>query len=113
VQRSQNGGTNVRTITMLPCITGAWKHAGGGIQLSCSGAFKLNKEFLERPDLMRSSPLGHPSRVVNMSELGKALTTLDRPPVKAVFVYNSNPAAIAPNHNDVVRGFMRTDLFTV
>src|SRR5438270_1479108 len=113
VQRSQNGGTNVRTITMLPCIIGAWKHAGGGIQLSCSGAFKLNKESLERPDLMLSSPLGHSSRVVNMSELGKALTMLDDPPVKAVFVYNSNPAAIAPNHNDVVRGFMRDDLFTV
>jgi anaerobic selenocysteine-containing dehydrogenase len=113
VQRSENGGTNVRTITMLPCIIGAWKHAGGGIQLSCSGAFKLNKEFLERPDLMRSSPLGRPSRVVNMSELGKALNTLDSPPVKAMFVYNSNPAAIAPNHNDVVRGLMRDDLFTV
>jgi anaerobic selenocysteine-containing dehydrogenase len=51
--------------------------------------------------------------VVNMSELGKAVTTIDSPPVKAVFVYNSNPAAIAPNHNDVVRGFMRDDLFTV
>jgi anaerobic selenocysteine-containing dehydrogenase len=113
VQRSENGGTNVRTITMLPCIIGAWKHAGGGIQLSCSGAFKLNKEFLERHDLMLSSALGRPSRVVNMSELGKALNTLDSPPVKAVFVYNSNPAAIAPNHNDVVRGLMRNDLFTV
>jgi len=113
VQRSQNGGTNVRTITMLPCIIGAWKHAGGGIQLSCSGAFKLNKEYLERPDLMNSSPLARPARVVNMSELGRALTALDDPPVKAVFVYNSNPAAIAPNHNDVVRGFLRPDLFTV
>ncbi|PYY14435.1 MAG: molybdopterin oxidoreductase, partial [Acidobacteria bacterium] len=113
VQRSQNGGTNVRTITMLPCIIGAWKHAGGGIQLSCSGAFKLNKEFLERPDLMKTSPLGRPARVVNMSELGRALTALDDPPVKAVFVYNSNPAAIAPNYNDVVRGFLRPDLFTV
>src|SRR5207245_1550823 len=88
VQRSENGGTNVRAITMLPCIIGAWKHAGGGIQLSCSGAFKLNKNFLERPDLMDSSPLGRASRVVNMSELGKALTNLASPPVKAVFVYN-------------------------
>ena len=113
VQRSQNGGMNVRTIAMLPCITGAWKHAGGGVQLSCSGAFKLNKEFLERPDLMNSSPLGRPARVVNMSELGQGLTLLDRPPIKAIFVYNSNPAAIAPNHNDVVRGFLRRDLFTV
>jgi anaerobic selenocysteine-containing dehydrogenase len=112
-QRSQNGGTNVRTITMLPCITGAWKHAGGGIQLSCSGAFKFNKEYLERADLMMSSPLRRPSRIVNMSELGQALTALDNPPCKAIFVYNSNPAAVAPNHNDVVRGFKRPDLFTV
>jgi len=113
VQRSQNGGTNVRSITMLPCITGAWKHPGGGIQLSCSGAFRLNKEALERADLMLSSPLRRPARVVNMTELGSALTRLSDPPVKAVFVYNSNPAAVAPNHNDVVRGFKREDLFTV
>jgi anaerobic selenocysteine-containing dehydrogenase len=113
VQRCENGGTNIRLITMLPCITGAWKYAGGGIQLSCSGAFKLNKEVLERTDLMLSSPLGRPARMVNMSELGQALTKLNDPPVKAIFVYNSNPAAIAPNHNDVVRGFMREDLFAV
>ena len=113
VQRSENGGTNIRLITMLPCITGAWKHPGGGIQLSCSGAFKLNKEVLERADLMLTSPLGRPARVVNMAELGQALTKLTSPPVKAIFVYNSNPAAIAPNHNDVVRGFMREDLFAV
>jgi len=113
VQRCENGGTNIRLITMLPCITGAWQHAGGGIQLSCSGAFKLNKEFLERTDLMLSSSLGRPARVVNMAELGQALTKLTAPSVKAIFVYNSNPAAIAPNHSDVVRGFMRDDLFTV
>jgi len=62
---------------------------------------------------MLKSPLGRPARVVNMSELGKALTRLGDPPVKAIFVYNSNPAVVAPNHNDVVRGFLRPDLFTV
>ncbi|MCI0348604.1 MAG: molybdopterin-dependent oxidoreductase [Acidobacteriales bacterium] len=113
VQRSQNGGSAMRAITMLPCITGAWKHRGGGIQLSTSGAWQLNEAALQRPDLMLRSPLGRAARVVNMSELGKALTALDNPPVKAVFVYNSNPAAVAPNHNDVIRGFRRTDLFTV
>lgn len=113
VQRCENGGTNIRAIAMLPCLTGAWKHAGGGLQLSTSGAFKMNKEFLERPDLMKKSSLGRDSRVVNMAELGRALTKLDDPPVKAIFVYNSNPAAIAPNHNDVIRGFRRQDLFTV
>jgi anaerobic selenocysteine-containing dehydrogenase len=38
---------------------------------------------------------------------------LNDPPVKAMFVYNSNPAAVCPNHNDVIRGLRRPDLFTV
>ena len=57
--------------------------------------------------------LARPARSVNMVELGRALNTLDHPPVKALFVYNSNPAAVCPNHNEVVRGLKRTDLFTV
>ena len=57
--------------------------------------------------------LGREARLVNMSELGKALTQLGDPPVKAVVVYNSNPAAIAPNQNLVLRGFRREDLFAV
>jgi anaerobic selenocysteine-containing dehydrogenase len=113
VQRSENGGSAVRAITMLPCITGAWKHAGGGIQLSTSGAYGLNKKALEMPELMLRSPLGRPTRVVNMSRLGHALTELSDPPVKAVYVYNSNPGAVAPNHNSVIHGFLRPDLFTV
>src|SRR6202020_656141 len=98
---------------MLPALIGAWKQLGGGLQLSTSGAFPFNTADLERPDLMLASPLQRPARVVNMSRLGHALTELDAPPVKALFVYNSNPAAIAPNQNAVVRGMMRSDLFTV
>jgi len=103
----------MRAVTMLPCITGAWKHLGGGIQLSTSGAPKLNEDALTRPDLMKKSPAGRATRVVNMSSLATALTKLDDPPVKAVFVYNCNPAAVAPNHNEVVRGLKREGLFTV
>jgi len=57
--------------------------------------------------------LGRPSRTVNMVELGTALNRLEDPPIKALFVYNSNPAAVCPNHNEVVRGLRRSDLFTV
>ena len=113
VQRSQNGGSAMRAIAMLPCITGSWTEVGGGLQLSTSGSFYLNSQALERPDLMEKSPLGRPARIVNMSALGKALNELKDPPVKAVFVYNSNPAVVAPNHHDVAWGFMRPDLFTV
>jgi anaerobic selenocysteine-containing dehydrogenase len=48
-----------------------------------------------------------------MVQLGTALNSLDDPPVKALFVYNSNPAAVCPNHNEVIRGLMGADLFTV
>ena len=135
VQRSENGGTAARAIAMLPLVTGAWQQRGGGLMLSTSGAFPFNKQALEMPELMLASSLRRPARVVNMSRLGKALTTLglepgepthdvapimkgapglgEGPPVKALFVYNSNPAAVAPNSNDVLRGMRREDLFTV
>ncbi len=113
VQRSENGGTAARAVCMLPLVTGAWKYLGGGLQLSTSGAFRFDDATLERPDLMFASPLGRAARVVNMSQLGQALTELADPPVKAMFVYNSNPAAIAPNQNAVLRGMRREDLFTV
>ena len=32
-----------RAIAMLPCITGSWKDVGGGLQLSTSGAYGLNR----------------------------------------------------------------------
>ncbi|HYX70600.1 MAG TPA: molybdopterin-dependent oxidoreductase [Terriglobales bacterium] len=112
IQRSDNGGMAVRCVTMLPCITGSWKQVGGGLQLSTGESYKLDKNHLERPDLMQV-PLGRAARVVNMIEIGKALNTLAAPPIKAVVVYNSNPVAVAPDHHKVVRGFARDDLFTV
>jgi anaerobic selenocysteine-containing dehydrogenase len=112
VQRSEGGGMATRAIAMLPCIIGSLKEAGGGIHLSTSGAFDLNKEALRRPDLKPQGTKYSP-RVVSMVRLGEALNTLSDPALKALFVYNSNPAAVCPNHNEVVRGLKRADLFTV
>ena len=117
IQRSENGGTAARAVCMLPLLTGSWQSKGGGLQLSTSGSFPFDSDALEMPELMKASPLGRAARVVNMSQLGLALTREDAgvggPPVKALFVYNSNPAAVAPNQNDVLRGMRREDLFVV
>ena len=113
VQRSERGGSAIRAVAALPALTGSWRDVGGGMQLSTSGAFQLNRPGLEMPELQLRSPLGREARIVNMSELGKALTPLNDPPVKAMIVYNSNPAAIAPNQNLVLGGLRRDDLFTV
>jgi anaerobic selenocysteine-containing dehydrogenase len=113
VQRSDRGGTAVRAIASLPALIGSWREVGGGLQLSTSGAFHVNKAGLEMPELQLRSPIGREARLINMVELGKALTQLDDPPVKAMVVYNSNPAAVAPNQNLVLKGMRREDLFTV
>ena len=113
IQRSENGGTAARAVCMLPLITGSWKQRGGGLQLSTSGSFPFNSNALQMPQLMLQSPLGRESRIINMSQLGGALTEVSEPPVKALFVYNSNPAAVAPKQNAVITGMARADLFTV
>jgi len=111
LQRHGGGGMAVRTIACLPALTGHWRRAGGGVQLSSSANFAFNTPMLHRPDL---SPK---VRTINMIRLGEALTTpngdVGGPPVKALVVYNSNPAAVAPDRNAVLEGLRREDLFTV
>ncbi len=112
IQRSERGGMATRAVCMLPCVIGSWKEVGGGLQMSTSGAFDLNTDALKRTDLMKAA-LGREARTINMVKLGRVLNTVNDPPVKALFVYNSNPAAVCPDHNEVVRGLLRPDLFTV
>lgn len=111
LQRHGGGAMAVRTIACLPAVTGHWRRAGGGVQLSTSANFKYNTAALERPEL---SP---DVRTINMIRLGDALTLPDAgvggPPVQALVVYNSNPAAVAPDRNRVLAGLRRDDLFTV
>jgi anaerobic selenocysteine-containing dehydrogenase len=109
LQRHGGGGSAVRAISILPAVTGAWNDAGGGALLSTSGTFsQLDTAALARKDLI---PAG--TRMINMVQLGDALTRVDDPPVKALVVYNSNPAAVAPDREKVLAGLGRNDLFTV
>jgi len=126
LQRHAGGGMAVRAITCLPALVGAWRDAAGGALLSTSGTFGLNTQALERPDLIWNNP-----RTINMSAIGDALLGHQRvqrlsvkdapaetlepldPPVRAIYVYNSNPVAIAPDSRRVIAGFKREDLFTV
>jgi anaerobic selenocysteine-containing dehydrogenase len=99
----------VRTIACLPALIGSWRHHGGGALLSTSGTYDFAMDRLTRPDL---SPPG--TRTINMNELGEALAgELAGPPVRALYVYNCNPAAVAPNQRKVLEGLLRENLFTV
>ncbi len=109
MQRHHGGGMAVRTIACIPAVIGSWRHHGGGILLSTSGTYDFAMDRLTRPDL---SPPG--TRLINMNQLGEALAgELPGPPVRALYVYNSNPAAVAPNQQKVIKGLERDDLFVV
>ncbi len=107
MQRHAGGGMAVRVIACLPALTGDWRHAAGGVLLSSSGTFPINTHALERPDLIWNTP-----RTINMSTIGDALLN-ETPPIRALYVYNSNPVAVAPESQKVIAGFSREDLFTV
>ena len=113
MQRVRGGGNATRAVACLPALIGAWRHRAGGLLLSSSGMFPVNKAALQRPDLLA----GKTPRTVNMSTIGNDLlrpaSSEFGPKIEALIVYNSNPVAVAPESAKVVQGFARDDLFTV
>jgi len=113
MQRVHGGGNAVRAVACLPALTGAWRHRAGGMLLSSSGQFPVDKAALQRPDLLA----GRTPRTINMVTIGDDLqrpsSAAFGPRIEALVVYNSNPVAVAPESGKVVQGFAREDLFTV
>jgi anaerobic selenocysteine-containing dehydrogenase len=110
IQRHGGGGMAVRTITCIPGVTGDWRYAGGGVFYDTRGFFGVDWAALARDDLR---PAGRLPRALSMTRLGEGLLDVDDPPVKALFVYGSNPLASIPHQTKVRRGLARADLFTV
>jgi anaerobic selenocysteine-containing dehydrogenase len=105
--RNEGGGNALRAITLLPALTGSWKETGGGAALSTSGAFQLNRDGLTGTHLANPN-----ARHVNMNQLATELDP-DTSPIHSLFVFNSNPAAVAPDSSRVRKGLARDSLFTV
>ncbi len=107
LSRNSRGGMAVRAITCLGLALGLMENkAGAGVLLS-SGAFQTDDTPLEHPSLSTKE-----TRIINMVQLGDALTTLT-PKIHGLFVYNSNPLSVAPDSSKVKEGLAREDLFTV
>ncbi len=109
LSRYGNGSMNVRCITCLPAISGAWSQQGGGLLCGASTGTAFAMERITREDFM-PQPL---PRIINMNQLGNALSADAEHPVRSLYVYHSNPATITPDQNAVIKGLERTDLFTV
>ena len=113
MQRVRGGGNAVRAVACLPALVGAWREPAGGLLLSSSAQFPVNRGELHKPELLA----GRTPRTINMSTIGNDLLNTGSvafgPKIEALIVYNSNPVAVAPESGKVVQGFLREDLFTV
>lgn len=105
--RNESGGNAMRAISLLPALLGAWKKPGGGGALSTSGAFRLNSPAISGLALKNPG-----TRLVNMNLLASELAP-KQSTIHGLFVFNSNPAAVAPDSSRVRDGLSRDDLFCV
>jgi anaerobic selenocysteine-containing dehydrogenase len=108
LSRYGNGAMTVRTIVALPALVGAYAQPGCGCFTGTATGEAFNLDLLLDRNLISGRP-----RTINMNQLGSALNTLGSPPVESLYVYHANPAAVAPDQNQVLRGLAREDLFTV
>ena len=107
--RYTNGGMTARLITCLPAAVGAYLHAGGGLLTSAQADRSPDRDLVRRTDWKKPG-----TRTINMIRLGTVLNDPNlKPPVKALYIYSSNPADTCPDQTQVLRGLRREDLFTV
>ncbi len=108
LSRHQNGGMAIRTIACLPGLVGAFGKPGGGAHHDTGSCFEFNCDPVTGAEEFKPA-----TREINMVKLGEALLEEKDPPIKALYVYNCNPAAVAPEQCKVQAGLRREDLFTV
>jgi anaerobic selenocysteine-containing dehydrogenase len=105
LERNRNGGNAAMAVLALPAVGGKFSVRGGGYSMSNSAAWNIDRTWIGTPE--------PDTRIVNMNQLGRALTEYTDPPVKVLFVYNCNPAATVPDQRRILKGLERDDLFTV
>jgi anaerobic selenocysteine-containing dehydrogenase len=105
LERNRNGGNAAMAVLALPAVGGKFGVRGGGYSMSNSASWDIKQTWIGAPEPA--------TRVVNMNQLGRALTELDDPPVGVLFSYNCNPVATVPDQRRIIKGLEREDLFTV
>jgi anaerobic selenocysteine-containing dehydrogenase len=105
LERNRNGGNAALAVLALPAVGGKFGVRGGGYSMSNSASWNIDRSWIASAEPA--------TRIVNMNQLGRALTEYTDPPVNVLFVYNCNPAATVPDQKRVLRGLERDDLFTV
>lgn len=99
LQKQMNGGEIVRTIALLPALTGQRRIHYSNSDRDIDLAYLQGKHLASKPQ-----------KVFNMTQLGRIIESGD---ISALFVYGSNPLNTCPNQGLVRKGLARDDFFLV
>jgi anaerobic selenocysteine-containing dehydrogenase len=105
--RLTHGGQALRTVALLPGVSGHYAVKGGGALLLTAASCDLNYAAVRKP----SGPAS--TRQVNHLRLGEELLNMKDPPIRAIYISANNPAVTCPEVHKVRKGLSREDLFTV
>jgi anaerobic selenocysteine-containing dehydrogenase len=105
--RLTHGGQALRTVALLPGVSGHYAVKGGGAFLLTAASCDLNYGAVRKP----SGPAA--ARMVNHLRLGEELLNMKDPPIRAIYISANNPAVTCPEVHKVRKGLSREDLFTV
>lgn len=109
--RQRNGAVNMHAAASIAAVTGCWQYEGGGAFHNNGAIYQLNKLMIEGSDLRDPRVRVLDQSAIGRILLGDAEALRGGPPVKAMIVQNTNPAAVAPDQDKVRAGLAREDLF--
>lgn len=106
LERNRNGGSSAAAVMALPAVAGKFGVRAGGFTAFNGGGWPHSLE----PAINEPEP---DTRLLNMTQLARALGNLSDPPIKLLFVYNCNPMATAPRQAHLRTQLLRDDIYTV
>lgn len=109
--RSRNGAVNMHAAVSIATVLGSWQHLGGGAFHGNNHIYHWDKTLIEGLDVADSSVRVFDQARIGAVLLNEAADIGKGPPVKALFIQNTNPIVIAPEQDKVRQGFEREDLF--
>jgi anaerobic selenocysteine-containing dehydrogenase len=109
--RQRNGASNMHAALCIPAVAGSWRHEGGGAFHNNGGIYHLHTGLIEGLDAIDPAVRKLEQSAIGRILTGDAFALRNGPPVKALFIQNTNPVNVCPEQDLVKQGFAREDLF--
>lgn len=109
LERSNNGGSAIRSAMALSVLLGQFGKLGQGQMGYYSVAYPKTTDKLQRPDFLEK-----PTRTFSIVDAADHILDRDQAiPITSVFIYNHNPVCVHPDQNKMIKALSHDDVFVI